>query len=57
MSEEDIVFLKNALNLYEFSIELRRESNDDVYELNQFISMRNKLSELIGVNLGQRYFY
>ena len=51
MSEEQIELLKKALELYAFTIEQRREDNYDVYESNEFYEMRERLSELIGVDV------
>ena len=51
MSEEQIVLLKRALDLYGFTIEQRRKSNYDVGEMNEFFDMRQSLSEKIGVDV------
>ena len=51
MDEEQIKLLKRALELYEFTIQQRRTDNYDVWEMNDFFYMRQKLSEIIGVDV------
>ena len=51
MTEEQIELLKKALELYDFIIEQRREDRYDNEEANAFYWMREKLSELIGIDV------
>ena len=51
MTDRQIELLKKALDLYEFTIEQRREGNSDTGELNEFFYMREALAELLGVSL------
>lgn len=51
MNERDIELLKNALELYSFTIEQRRENRYDNEESSDFYYMRKRLSEIIGVDV------
>lgn len=51
MDEEQIMLLKRALELYEFTIQQRRIDNYDVWEINEFFDMCEKLSEILGINV------
>ncbi len=51
MEEEQIMLLKRALELYDFTIQQRRIDNYDVWETNEFFDMRKKLSEIIGIDI------
>ena len=51
MNEEQIELLKKALKLYAFTIQQRREDNYDVWKMNDFFYMRQKLSEIIGIDV------
>lgn len=51
MEEKDIELLKKAFELYEFTINQRRADNYDNEEANDFYYMKERLSELIGVDV------
>ena len=51
MTEQDVDLLKKALELYSFTIEQRREDRYDVFEVNEFFTVKSKLSKIIGVDV------
>lgn len=52
MTERQIELLKKALELYEFTINQRRQdSKSDVEEANEFFHMTEALSEILGFEL------
>lgn len=54
MTEDQIQLLKKALDLYRYSIELRKEGIDcDLTESLAFHEMRQKLSEILGKNVSE----
>ena len=51
MDEEQIKLLKRALDIYTFFIEQNMNDKFDVYDSNNFFLMKEKLSEIIGVDV------
>lgn len=51
MNEEQIKLLKRALNTYTFFIEQNMGDKFDVNDSDDFFLMKEKLSEIIGVDL------
>lgn len=51
MDEEQIKLLKRALDIYTFFIEQNMDDKFDVSDSNDFFCMKEKLSEIIGVDV------
>lgn len=52
MTQEQIEMLKKALDLYDFAISQREYPEE---EENEFYWFREKLSEILGVDVGRKY--